>query len=166
MKFVEITSADIEFKMMAPCEDCPFKRSTKKHSGVAGALMEYHSNMEAGTFAHTCHKTDVRADSVHGRRHQGKPQHCGGALALMKNDPTCTSNLVINMIARRKINPKKIKTDGVYASFREMVRDYARWMKSGMKEDLSTDTKSALIEAGMKVNFDDETSGLREGILG
>lgn len=127
----------IKFDLKQPCKDCPFKKSTPKHKGIASSLIEYSGFIDQGTFAHTCHKTDKRADSPEGRKFKGTPRHCAGALILMRNDPQCMSNYIAARSQIGLIDLNKIKDTGVYKSFKEMALDYYRWIKDGMPNELS-----------------------------
>jgi hypothetical protein len=75
--------SDLHWDLKSPCADCPFRKSTPFHQGVAEGSPDLINSMISGTFAHTCHKTDPRADSEHGKRHTGKLQHCIGALFML-----------------------------------------------------------------------------------
>lgn len=78
-----VFEADIDWDLTKPCDDCPFRRSTPYHQGVGHCLPEYVESIFAGRFAHTCHKTDARADSEQGKRYRGRVKHCAGALIML-----------------------------------------------------------------------------------
>ena len=81
---VSMTTEDVAWDLKAPCDDCPFKRTTPLHSGVYSSLLDYHNNLMNRIMAHTCHKTDPRADG-YVESYQNKPQHCFGALVMFHN---------------------------------------------------------------------------------
>lgn len=78
-----IAAEDASWDMKRPCADCPFRRSTPWHEGVACSTIDYFHSIEAHTFSHSCHKTDSRADSVEGKRYEGPVQHCIGSLFML-----------------------------------------------------------------------------------
>lgn len=131
----EMISLGVQLKK--PCADCPFLESTPKHSGVLESLSEYYTSVENKRFIHTCHKTDSRADSEEGKKYRGQTQHCAGALALMKNDTECMSDWVSVRIALKHLDMRKIKTKGVFTSFKAMVLAYYDWHRAGMPNDLA-----------------------------
>lgn len=75
--------ADIDWDRQSPCNDCPFLKTSPFHEGVASSLGEYMDSIRAGTFAHTCHKTDNREGCDGPRNHEGRPQHCRGAVLML-----------------------------------------------------------------------------------
>lgn len=136
-----VTQDEVGLALKKPCADCPFLTATPKHKGIAGSLVEYSGFMNQGTFAHTCHKTDVRADSIEGKRYKGKVQHCAGALALMKNDPETMSNWIMGKVIKKQFSFKNIDETGVYKSFKAMALDYYKWCKAGMPNELTDQLK-------------------------
>jgi len=78
-----ITARDVAWDLKNPCNDCPFKRKTAFHEGVAGGLPQLIESLEDGRFAHTCHKTDNRSNCDGPRNHDGPVQHCAGALLML-----------------------------------------------------------------------------------
>lgn len=78
-----ILPKDIDWDLKRPCADCPFKRSTSWHQGVAANCVETTEAIFGGRFAHTCHKTDGRSDSDEGKRYTGRIKHCRGALLML-----------------------------------------------------------------------------------
>lgn len=143
-------ASQIHFDLKRPCKDCPFKISTPMHGGVMKSLTEYSASIDLGEFAHTCHKTDFRADSVEGKKYQGTVQHCAGALALMKNDCTAKSIWVCEKEIKGEIDFDKIDSSGVFKNFMQMVLAYCDWAKGGYKNNLATKTKKELKSAGYK----------------
>lgn len=84
---------------MNPCSDCPFKKPFKENGSIEWIedVMERHQKDQF--FAHTCHKTDPKADGYIGR---GKKRLCAGAVQIQMNDVDKTPGL-----------------GGVYESFKE-----------------------------------------------
>lgn len=133
---------DLGFDLKRPCKDCPFRMSTPKHGGIADSLPDYLRSVETGTFVHTCHKTDPRADSIEGKAYKGKTQHCAGALALMKNDFTVKSFHVGLRERRGELDLGRIDREGVYPSLKAFVKSYYDWLIAGMPDDLAEETGS------------------------
>jgi hypothetical protein len=77
---------DMAWDMARPCSDCPFLKSSPFHNGIARSLPTYQALIDAGHFAHTCHKTDPRKACDGPQPQDGRPvQHCAGALlSLLK----------------------------------------------------------------------------------
>lgn len=76
-------ASDLHWDLKKPCADCPFTKSAKYHGGVCSSLPEYVNSIEAGRFAHTCHKTDVTEECDGPPDRHGPPQHCAGALMML-----------------------------------------------------------------------------------
>jgi hypothetical protein len=74
---------DVDYDLKRPCDDCPFRKSSRFHEGVAIETPQLVQSMTDRVFAHTCHKTDPRADSPQGQRYEGRLQHCVGALFML-----------------------------------------------------------------------------------
>lgn len=133
----DVAPKEVRFGLTKPCADCPFLVSSAMHQGIANSLVEYHGYMELGTFAHTCHKTDPRSDGWNGKTKQAR--HCAGALAMQLQGKMELQKAVAPHI---QVMPKKemkalICVEGLWPSFIEMVRSYARWLKSGIPDDTS-----------------------------
>lgn len=75
--------ADVDWDLKRPCKDCPFKKSSPFHEGVAAGCLDLMNMIEDGVFAHTCHKTDDRSDSKEGKRWPGRVKHCVGSLYML-----------------------------------------------------------------------------------
>ena len=75
---------DIEMDLKTPCDDCPFRSDVYFHEGIFGSLDDYEKSFESGEFAHTCHKTDKRADGFEKSYKKEHPQHCAGMLIMAK----------------------------------------------------------------------------------
>lgn len=75
---------DVDWDMHAPCADCPFRRDAPDHAGICAAIPSYFENIEAGRFAHACHKTDNRGAVDGPKNFKGeRTKHCGGALLFL-----------------------------------------------------------------------------------
>lgn len=84
MKALEFSAfTDLDWDLTKPCNDCPFRRSTPWHEGVAANAVKCAESIQGHKFAHTCHKTDARADSDQGKAWQGRPKHCAGSLIML-----------------------------------------------------------------------------------
>lgn len=125
---LELKPSEVDFSLKAPCHDCPFKRTSPIHTGVASDLINIHGRIEMGRFAHTCHKTDSRSDG-YDPNHKGPVKHCAGALIMMKNmGPEGIQDFWL-AAGRWKII-KKIKTHpDVFKNSNEMVFHYADKLK-------------------------------------
>ncbi len=84
---------EVNYDLKRPCNDCPFMKTAKFHEGVADSLPDYLDSIKAGTFSHTCHKTDNR-EAVDGPKNcTGPVQHClGSILMLLKTSNKARSN--------------------------------------------------------------------------
>jgi hypothetical protein len=74
---------DFDWDLKRPCADCPFRRGTPFHEGIAGNTQGVIESIRRHTFAHTCHKTDNFSDSPEGRRFVGRFKHCVGSLIML-----------------------------------------------------------------------------------
>lgn len=75
---------DVLFDLKTPCDDCPFRTDVYFHRGIYDELDTYEKGLKTGNFAHTCHKTDKRADGFEESYKKDKPQHCAGLLIMAK----------------------------------------------------------------------------------
>jgi len=75
--------SNVRYDLKNPCSDCPFMNTTPFHQGVAESIPQYIESIEAGRFAHTCHKTDNRPECDGPHTHKGATQHCLGALLML-----------------------------------------------------------------------------------
>lgn len=73
----------IDWDLKTPCADCPFLKTTAYHQGVANNLQTNMEAIDAGNFAHTCHKTDSREPVDGPKTWTGRPKHCAGALMML-----------------------------------------------------------------------------------
>jgi len=119
---------EVDFSMKAPCSDCPFKRTSPIHSGVAKDLINIHGKIEMGRFAHTCHKTDKRSDG-YDPNYKGGVKHCAGALVMMKNmGPEAIQDFWLSSGNWKHIKRLKIHPD-VFKDIADMVFHYAKELK-------------------------------------
>lgn len=138
---------EIQYDLKRPCKDCPFLVASELHEGVGAALVEYHGFIERGTFAHTCHKTDPRADSEAGKKFRGEPRHCAGALAMQMQEKMDYQRALDFALVNKKCDPEALRNvAGLWPNFVEMVKAYASWMKDGVRagargSDYFTDPK-------------------------
>lgn len=121
----KVTRHDISYNLTEPCSDCPFKIDAKWHSGVFESLESYHSRMERGEFAHTCHKTDPRSDG-YSKAHIGPIEHCAGALILCESDESIQGQLpAILALKEGKYDPSKLNMDsGAFKKVTDMIKHY------------------------------------------
>lgn len=98
-----VLAKDLDWSRKRPCADCPFLKTSPFHQGVAGSLPEYVRSIEDGRFAHTCHKTDNRAEVDGPKNFRGeRAQHCAGAvLMLLKTGKTMDLQLPLLEAAER-----------------------------------------------------------------
>lgn len=79
-------AAELEWDMTQPCSDCPFRKSSPFHGGVATNIPSYVDTIEGGIFAHTCHKTDTSPQCdgpVRGMEAERPAKHCAGAILML-----------------------------------------------------------------------------------
>lgn len=76
-------AGELEWDLKSPCGDCPFRKSSPFHLGVATSLPTYLKTIDENRFAHTCHKTDSRPEVDGPRTWQGATKHCAGALMML-----------------------------------------------------------------------------------
>lgn len=127
---------ELKYDLKKPCPDCPFTMRAELHQGVAKALPEYMANMEMDRFAHTCHKTDPRADSDEGKRFKGQPRHCAGAIAMMAQGGLTAQSHVIEAVPQKNWDMLK-KSQGTFKDFKHMVFTYVKWLKAGYPDGKS-----------------------------
>lgn len=73
---------DVAWNLKQPCNDCPFRRDAPDHAGIVAHIPAYIETIHEGRFAHTCHKTDNRADGP--QNYTGdQVEHCAGALHFL-----------------------------------------------------------------------------------
>jgi hypothetical protein len=78
-----LPAAELLWDLKSPCADCPFLRSSPPHHGVARGIPQVIFSIDAGTFAHTCHKTDNRPSCDGPRNFDGPTRHCAGAVLML-----------------------------------------------------------------------------------
>lgn len=130
-----MNTSDVGFKLKAPCDDCPFKKTTPLHSGVMSDLPMYDKQLKEGGFAHTCHKTDSRADGYI-EQYDGQVQHCYGALTMFNNmeklagekettpDGYPSTQVILIHALCRGVELDKLNDPNVFGSFKEMAEAY------------------------------------------
>ncbi len=124
--------SEVGYDLKAPCNDCPFRRSSPLHKGVLHSLPDYEKRITEGEFGHSCHKTDERADSGFVSLVNGKIQHCVGALAFMKKmeeaddpeEPKLKTQMGLLRALVRGVEYDKIPTDDIYDDFDDIVKAY------------------------------------------
>lgn len=86
---VKIVDTDYEsqlnYDMKEPCNDCPFRKSTPwdmKGVGIDKLNFMVDTIVYGQEGAHTCHKTDPRADYEPAKDYKGGLQHCVGFLRM------------------------------------------------------------------------------------
>ncbi len=135
---------DVDWDMKNPCDQCPFLRSTPYHEGVAASLVGYHESIVAGTFGHTCHKTDNRP-AVDGPKNSPleRPKHCVGAvMMLLKSGEGADLQLpLLNAAEAGKIDlkemTKRAHADRNVFSVVDLLMFYAYRLKVKAKEKIN-----------------------------
>jgi hypothetical protein len=126
-----VLAKDVHYDMTQPCVDCPFLKSSPYHQGVAKSLPEYVRTIDAGQFAHTCHKTDPRQACDGPHPTDGRPiQHCvGSIIMLIKSKKWMQSPLMkawadnrVELVALEKI----AKSDKRVFTINQMLGFYLR----------------------------------------
>lgn len=137
-------SVDWSFEMKKPCDSCPF-RSDIPLVGAPDWAHDVLTGIRRGNLAHSCHKTDPKADGFKGTK---KTYHCMGFLGLMKNmDQTPGSDAVMAMV-RGQLDWDAIPTDGVWKSMDEMMFAYLRKYRD---EGLLSPEIAAMVDEKLKV---------------
>lgn len=109
-----------EFSMKKPCDSCPF-RSDIPLDGAPDWALDVLRGIRRGNLAHSCHKTDPKAD---GYRGTSKTQHCMGFLGLMKNIGQISGSEAMLAMVRGELDWDKIPTEGIWKSVDEMLLAY------------------------------------------
>jgi hypothetical protein len=149
----EVTTEDIGWKLKTPCSDCPFKRTTPLHTGIMADLPMYEEKIKERRLAHTCHKTDSRADG-YVPTYDGQVQICPGSLVFFNNmekssgegletpDGYPSTQQVLYYAVANKVDLEALHDPDVYTSFTEMKEAYrpmieeaAQKAKEAEKED-------------------------------
>lgn len=108
------------FEMKKPCDSCPF-RSDIPLIGAPDWAQDVLQGVRRGNLAHSCHKTDPKADGFKGT---GKTYHCMGFLGMMKNMDQVTGSEAILAMARGDLDWSAIPTDGVWKTMEDMMLAY------------------------------------------
>lgn len=125
---------EVQFNLRRACNNCPFRRSTPHHEGVATDLVSLHGQIEKGGFLHSCHKTDPRSDGfVVG--YTGPVSHCAGSILMLKNmGPGYIQGSMLLKHVRKYM--KKLKPDpDIFSSMTEMVNHYLPFIKSKFSDE-------------------------------
>lgn len=125
---------EVKFILRRACKDCPFRRSTPHHEGVAGDLINLHGQIETGGFLHSCHRTDPRSDGyVPG--YKGPVSHCAGAAMMLKNEgPEYTQVWMLKREVRKYMKTLKVDPD-IFPSFLAMVEHYVPFIKATVPKE-------------------------------
>lgn len=78
-----IFDVDMRHDLRTPCGDCPFRKSSPFHGGVAAGLVQLLEAIDDGKAAHTCHKTDPRKSCDGPRPQGGVVQACAGMTLML-----------------------------------------------------------------------------------
>jgi len=129
---VETTVAreEFEFNLHGPCNECPFRKGAKLHTGILKDMSRFFDSIDSGTFAFSCHKTDPRSDGYI-EKYDGKLQHCGGSLVFQRNIGMLRKNraLLADYIMGRLDYSLIRKSKKVFESKFEMLKHYLREYK-------------------------------------
>lgn len=117
------------FKLNKVCNDCPFLKSTKHHSGVYESLNNLESSIGKGEFAHSCHKTDDRSDGYIDT-YNGEMQACYGSLAMIKKmeeSNKCPQQLImLKAVVVGKVDYDSIEEKESFDSLKQMRESYEK----------------------------------------
>lgn len=126
--------ANIRYDLKRPCSDCPFTPRAALHQGVGHDLGDALAvQIMSGSAAHTCHKTDPRADSPEGQRYQGEVQHCAGFLLMMER-ASDRQNSAQRACQDGRFDPKKLDRSVRTFTLLELCKVYVQWQKDGLPE--------------------------------
>ena len=136
-------STDWSFDMKKACDSCPF-RSDIPLIGAPDWAHDVLKGIRRGNLAHSCHKTDPKADGFKGTK---KTQHCMGFLGLMKNMGEVSGSDAIAAMVRGDLDWDKIPTEGIWKSMDEMMLAY---LKKYRDEGLLGPEMAAMVDARLK----------------
>lgn len=124
-------TTEMRFDLKKPCKDCPFRADAPYHEGVLKDIPKLHSLVEKGQMAHSCHMTDPRSDSEHGKRYKGPVQHCAGLLLMMKNDVELLGQYQMGAWEDGRWKPMEMCTKtAVFKNLGQMLKHYLNgWSK-------------------------------------
>lgn len=117
---------EIGFDLKKACQDCPFKKATPIHSGVAQDLPALAGHIEMGSFMHSCHKTDPDSDGYNAD-YKGQIQHCAGAIVMLKKMGPDYGQVA--WIGRRDKIAAIPDDAEIFESAAKMFNHYARYLK-------------------------------------
>lgn len=138
LRSYQLPHDQLDWDLKNPCDDCPFLKSSPFHQGVASSLPVVMEMIEAGAFAHTCHKTDTRPECDGPRTWGGRPKHCAGAILMLlkAGDGKDLQRPLIRAIDEGKIDIKdmaaRAKRDSRVFRLKELLRFYLREIKKRM----------------------------------
>lgn len=130
-----LPASAVSYDLKSPCDDCPFRKSSPYHSGVAGGVWDTIRTIEINRFSHTCHKTDYR-QGCDGPRAGGDPgqiQACiGSLLMLLKTGDGVDLQLPLLQAAERgQLDlddlAARARVDEATYTFPEFLAQYAQW---------------------------------------
>lgn len=126
--------SQIHFDMKRPCADCPFRRAVPKHEGIAANLVSMVTAARAGTLAHTCHKTDPRADGGKRRGQTGKLQHCAGAILMAKKSGLIVQRVLVLAHEQGRFEERAYRDpNNEVFTLKQMLAAYVRWLRRRKK---------------------------------
>lgn len=118
-------TTEMRFDLKRPCKDCPFREGAPYHEGVLKDIPKYHSLIEKGKMAHSCHMTDPRSDSPAGQAYKGPVQHCAGLLLMMANDVNLLGDYQAAAWSDGKWKPMDMdRTVKVFKDFGALLKHY------------------------------------------
>lgn len=139
MKSETVKSSDVGYDLVAPCNDCPFRKSTPFDEGVASDLTEFIPIMERGEFVFSCHKTDhraVRPGERDARQVQGKVQHCVGTI-LMCEKSGMGQVAYVTAHVKKRFDIKKLRGSDEVSTFKEFIDKYYKGLRKFVVKTLT-----------------------------
>ena len=128
-QFTTVRVQDLHYGLTAPCSDCPYRRNSPAHEGIAKNLPFVISQlMTDQAVAHSCHKTDPRADGFK-PGYEGDVQHCAGFLYTMRGKAVAFQEAVAQ---GRAVDRFKDGHPDCFRNLREMTDFYVEFVK-GLK---------------------------------
>jgi len=136
-----IFDRDLRHDIRTPCNDCPFRKSSPFHAGVARTLPTLLEAIDDGKAAHTCHKTDPRPSCDGPRPQGGTVQHCAGMTLMLirTGDGADLQRSIIRAIDDGRLDIKTMAAiaetaDDVY-TVKELRSFYLREIKARFNTD-------------------------------
>ena len=133
-----VTEADVDWDLKSPSSDCPFRKPTPYHGGVASRALLYAEQIRCGRFAHTCHKTDKRSDSETGKAYQGRPKVCAGSLYMLvkTGEGADLQRAVLNAIDAGKLDIKDLDRRARAGRDCYAVREFIEACAAGLASEI------------------------------